>query len=455
MNERTVRAVASPTGIVADDLTGAMDSAVQFAGAGWKTKLALTMPLSDSVERGSVTAFVTDARAKPATAANDSTATAVSGLLASGIERLFVKIDSTLRGSVIHQVHGALAAWSSQHPDPIAIVCSAYPAMGRTIENGRMLVNGHPVHTTAIARDPVTPMITSDLVELLPGSVGFRLSEGTAAENAARLEAAADGIATKPSVIAADATTDDDLARLAQAVELLSARAVPVGAAGLAGAMAAVWAEDSATSLDVAGSSPTDSSTVAAVTVPDSSSGRRVIVVVSSLHDVSRAQVEQLMCAWPSDQVRTFEPPLDEALNVESIADWTRQELAKSPALPSVVVISSPSERPAQQRDGDRTAAELIAESLATITDLVFEHDRIDVIFLLGGEGTRAVLGRLGAEALIVRNAVREGIPLASLEGGKAEGVMVITKAGGFGSPTTVTEIVAELVDGNQSTTPG
>lgn len=447
--------ITGPAGIVADDLTGATDSAVQFARNGWRAKLALTMPPPGSAEVGSVTAFVTDARAQPAQAALASTESAVVGLLDSGIERLFVKIDSTLRGSVIHQIQGALVPWGSQYSHPIAIVCSAYPAMGRTIKNGKILVNGAEVHTTAIGRDPVTPMITSDLTELLPSSVKFQLGEGTAVENVARLEAAANATGAQFPIIAVDATTDVDLARLAQAVGLLGARAIPIGAAGLAVAISAVWVGAGATvsSIDAASSSTADSPTTRSPAA-GSLSARRVIVVVSSLHDVSRTQVDQLTNALPIDQLRTFAPPLDVALSAETIAGWTRQELAKSSALPKVVVISSPSARPSQQPQGEKTAAELIARSLAIITDLVFEHDRIDAIMLLGGEGARVVLERLGAETLIVHDTMREGMPLASLEGGKADGVMVITKAGGFGSPTSVAEIVADLVAGEQASNP-
>lgn len=437
MTEQGRADVTSTVGIVADDLTGATDSAVQFAGAGWTTRLALTMPAADSVEPGSVTAFVTDARAQDPEIARANTAAAVKGLRESGIGRLFLKIDSTLRGSVIDQINGALDAWSIEYPDAIAIVCSAYPAMGRTIEDGHILVHGDSVHTTSIGSDPVTPVTTSDVAVLLPGSVGFQLGEGTAAENAARLEAAArlkkgvDG----SRVISVDATSDVDLARLAEAIALLGAKAIPTGAAGLAIAMSRVWA---APHLDARSD----------VTSPTSSSADspRVMVVVSSLHDVSRSQADELMRTFEADQVRTFAPPLNEAISPTTITDWTRRELENAPALPGVVVISSPSDRPSRPPAGATSAAELIAESLASITELVFEHDRIDVMMLLGGEGARAVLERLGAEALLVHDTVREGIPRTTLEGGTADGVTVVTKAGGFGSPTAVADIVAELI---------
>src|SRR5690606_21594551 len=125
--------------------------------------------------------------------------------------------------------------------------------------------------------------------------------------------------------------------------------------------------------------------------------------------------------------------------------DWVTKQLQEVDALPPVVVIESPSARPSSAPEGKATAAELVAESLATITDLVVDRG-VDALMLLGGEGARAVLGRLGPEGLVVHSASREGIPLGTLEGGKADGVAVVTKAGGFGTPASVAEIVAELL---------
>jgi uncharacterized protein YgbK (DUF1537 family) len=440
-NVRPESAVAVPAGIVADDLTGATDSVVQFARAGWKARLALTTPTAGSADVGAVVAVVTDARAHAPGTASADTASAVAELLTSGIHRLFLKIDSTLRGSVLHQVTGAIEAWSTEHPDAMAVVCSAYPAMGRTIVDGEMLVHGAGVHTTAIGRDPVTPVTTSAVRELLPGAVALRLTGTTPVEDAAQIEAAA---STAPQrVVSVDAVTDDDLSRLAEAVNLIGPRAIPVGAAGLAVAMSRIWAP---------------AATVAApATVPTVPGAvDRVAVVGSSLHEVSRVQVQALLDALPANQVLTLGPTLDQALEPTGMAAWAANELARVSVLPAVVVITSPPERSAAPLgEPGEPASERIARSLAIISDVVFSSSSIGAFVLLGGEGARAVLDGLGAESLLVHDTVREGIPIATLEGGKADGVLVVTKAGGFGTPTALAEIVPELLHSTLFNTEG
>lgn len=419
-------------GIVADDLTGANDSAVQFARDGWRTRLTLVNPTPGSIEPRSVLAVVTDSRAQNGETARASTASAVTALDEAGIDRMFLKIDSTMRGSVIEQIHGALDAWSTHQPGAFAVVCSAYPAMGRTIQDGQILVNGAGVETTAIGRDPVTPVTTSALSDLLPGSVSVALLPGSAADHTAQIETAmVDGA----RVITVDAVTEKDLQSIAEAVASLGARAVPVGAAGLAVAMSSVWA--GRTRADQA--QPTNIVTAA----------ERVVVVVSSLHDVSRAQCTCLVDSLPTDEVRTLAPPLEKLVDPGAVAPWLSRELASVPDLPRIVVITSPTERPAYTAGEMRaeTASMAIASGLATITEAVFDHQKVGALVLVGGEGARAILDRFDADAILVNDAIREGIPIGVIEGGRANGLTVVTKAGGFGTVSSLADIVPELLN--------
>jgi uncharacterized protein YgbK (DUF1537 family) len=71
--------------------------------------------------------------------------------------RVFKKIDSTLRGPIAAEL-GALA---EVFPRRKLIVCPAYPRFGRTVKDGRLLVNGTPVSDTDFARDPRWPVTES------------------------------------------------------------------------------------------------------------------------------------------------------------------------------------------------------------------------------------------------------------------------------------------------------
>jgi len=413
-------------GIVADDLTGATDSAVQFTRSGWQSRLAFAMPVADSARPGSVVAVLSDARALGSVAANAATEQAVVKLRDSGAEKLFLKIDSTMRGSVAHQIDGALTSWLKVHPDAVAVVCPSYPAMGRTVVDGHLYVNGQHVHETAIGIDPVTPVLTSNLSELVPDSVTVTLPNESVSKNLEMIDAA---LTKGTRIVIVDASTEDELTKLAETINAMGDRAIPVGSAGLAVAMSRVWSLGQHRSRQ------------------SHTKSERVFVVVSSLNEVSRLQSEHLVSRVADERILVLSPSLDVALSPTTIHTWVSNELRDQTDLPQIVLVSSPTTRPNSGSGEGATAAELIAESLAIVAEAVFDKGTVDAAVLVGGEGARTVLEHLGADSLVVRYAIREGTPLGVIDGGRANGLTVVTKAGGFGEPSSLLDIVSELLE--------
>jgi uncharacterized protein YgbK (DUF1537 family) len=397
-------------GVVADDLTGAGDCVVQFALAGWRSHLVLGSALP--VGERTAVAVVTDARPLDDAAARAATADAVRALVSAGAGRLYVKIDSTMRGSVAGQVAGALAAWREGVPGAFAVVCPSYPALRRTVAGGVLLVDGAPVATTAAGHDPVTPVRESDLTALLPGAVRVP-ADGDARTLALRLAEAG----TSAGTVVVDAVDDADLERLAGAVALLGADAVPVGSAGLAAALAPRWG--------------------GAIDVPEPPrvAVERALVVLSSLNEVSLEQADELVRAEPGTHVLVPDPV---AGADELVASWL--DTLGPEASPRTVLVRTP----APTETGRERAAQA-ASSLAELVAAVAERTRPDAMVLIGGDGSRAVLARLGARSVRVAGSVAEGVPLGRLEGGSADGTVVVTKAGGFGTTRTVVDVLTNL----------
>ncbi|GAA1915640.1 four-carbon acid sugar kinase family protein [Nocardioides hwasunensis] len=367
--------------VLADDLTGAGDTVVSFARSGWSSLLSLSGGWRHEPEQDAV-AVTLDSRRDPRAA--QLTAQAVADLAP---DLLYVKIDSTVRGRVAEQVLGAVAGRRRSRPGAYAVLCPAYPAMGRTVEDGRVLVDGVPVDEGAAAHDPVTPVEESDLRRLVAGAGHARGEDLVEAIRAASRD---------HDVVVVDARDQADLDRVAAAVAELGADALPVGSAGLAVALARVWrTEDPATPVPVA-----------------LAPGSRSLVVVSSLHPVARAQVAEL----------------------EAAADATVDLLVTSSD-----VVAGTAEQ--QARDlGERAAAALVEQ-------------RHDLLVLVGGDGAAQVLRALGATGIRVVDAPVEGVPAGTLVGGPHDGLVVATKAGGFGDPHTLTQLIG-VVRGAQGAHP-
>lgn len=170
--------------LLADDLSGACDSAVAFAKAGFRTRFELGL---DARADADLVAISTETREAAPAEVHAAVKAACEWSALQGRDLIFKKIDSVLRGPVSDDIAATLSSSSRK----TAVVCPAFPSQGRQVQNGRLLVHGED-------RGP------------LPSGPGFELR---------------------------DALTDADLDRLA--AELLDRPdALPVGSGGLAAAYA-------------------------------------------------------------------------------------------------------------------------------------------------------------------------------------------------------------------------
>jgi uncharacterized protein YgbK (DUF1537 family) len=381
--------------VVADDLTGAGDTAVQFLRAGWSTELQLS-PAPSTAE---VVAVSTDSRALPAERAAHAADEAVRRLRGAGAARLYKKVDSTLRGPIRAEIDATLAAWS---PGAVAVVCPAFPATGRTVRDGVLLVDGVEVHRTAVGRDPVTP-VTESRIAVLLGAEHVRLTGGDARADAELLRAGG-------PVVVADAETEEDLDRLAAAVTALGPDAVPVGSAGLASRLARSWAGQE--------------------------SPAPALVVVTSLHQTARGQVEELV-ADPRTRIEQPEP--GDLADEEAWLSWTRRALERFDPSTAHTALVAP-----EDRDGQLDPA-AVARRMGEFAAALAGRHELSGFVVTGGDGARALTRALEARAIALTGEVAPGIPIGTLSGGPRHGRAIVTKAGGFGSPSALLE-AAEAV---------
>ncbi len=150
--------------------------------------------------------------------------------------RLYKKIDSTLRGNWTAEV-AALQPFAG-----LAIVAPAFPATGRTVRDGCVLVHGAPLETTDTwklehaGRDPgLQPML--EAAGLRTALLAADVLRGEPRMLRERIAAAAAG-GTQALIV--DAETSADLAALAQVTAAMSEPLFWVGSGGLARELAAL-----------------------------------------------------------------------------------------------------------------------------------------------------------------------------------------------------------------------
>jgi D-threonate/D-erythronate kinase len=357
-----------PLTVLADDLTGACDAGTLFAG---KAPVPLTVWPTTRAPDADVRVIDLETRgASPAEAARvarEAAAQAAGG-------RVFVKIDSTLRGP-IGAVIDALMDATGAHG---AVVCPAFPAQGRVVVERVLFVHGVAVAETPIAQDPHFPrprrtgFSPSSTVDLVREQVTRPLSWIPLAQVREGRRALAARLTRLVGTVAiADAETDADLDALVDAACALPAPPLLAGAAGLARALAAhlgVLAER--TALPVAA---------------------HLLIVAGSLHPSTRAQVEA----------------------------------ARAAGLRVLATPGSP--------DTDRQAA---AARLAVQARDALDAGDVDLVIVTGGETAVALYRALDAQRIDLIGAPVPGLAMGRLRAPRHAALPIITKAGGFGDPS-------------------
>jgi uncharacterized protein YgbK (DUF1537 family) len=391
--------------IIADDLTGAADTGVQFVHAGYRT--AVFFRATEFLEDGlDAVSFDTDSRAMPAGFAAKRVLDAAQ--VARGARTVYKKLDSTLRGNVAAELAAALGGARRER----VVVAPAFPAAGRTTVGGIQRVHGVPVDETEMANDPHTPVREAHVPSLLAdtfSSVG-RLS----VEDLADSELVG-GTLEDYECVVADAEHDADLEALVRAVPD-SAGVLWAGSAGLALALGSVYPGPYAETTGV-----------------QRAPVRPVLVVVGSLSGVAREQVRRLAEAYGEVDV-----PVDgkEPNAVREAVAAAGRALAGG----TCAVVHSPEERSA--------SSESVLGSLSEVAALLSEEGLFEGLVLTGGATAVGVAQRLGASGIRLEGEVETGVPMGILAGPRP--YPVVTKAGGFGGPDTLVGAVEALEERNR-----
>src|SRR5919112_4725208 len=216
--------------VIADDLTGAADSGVQFVHAGYRAAVFFraTEMVADDLD---AVAFDTDSRAMPAGFAAKRVLEATRAAREARI--VYKKLDSTLRGNVAAELAAALGGARRER----VVVAPAFPAAGRTTVGGTQRVHGVPVDETEMVNDPHTPVSEAHVPSLLTDA--FSSVGALSVEDLGDPERVRRALEENECVVA-DADRDDDLEALVQAVPD-PARVLWAGSAGLALALGSVY----------------------------------------------------------------------------------------------------------------------------------------------------------------------------------------------------------------------
>lgn len=149
--------------VVADDLTGANDTGVQFARRGVSAFVFLKSDFDHFPPAAQVVVVNTESRHLPPEIAARLVSSATTRAHLAGVPYFYKKTDSTLRGNLGAELEAFRAATRST----ILPFVPAFPELGRTTRCGIHHVFDRPIAETTFASDPLNPIRQSSICHLL------------------------------------------------------------------------------------------------------------------------------------------------------------------------------------------------------------------------------------------------------------------------------------------------
>ena len=422
--------------IIADDLTGANATGVLLARQGFKAATFLNLDKYDSKENAdlNIVSINTDSRAINSKSAYERVKNIVEFFNNEDVKLFTKRIDSTLRGNIGSELSAVL---DNVNNDSYAVVVPSFPTSGRICVGGYLMLNQVPLEKTDISKDPKTPILTSRvkvlLEEQMKEKIGFielhKVLEGVETIQNEICKEIKDG----SKVIIVDATTNEDITKIAKAVKNTKLNVVAVDPGPFTAALAEEY-------LDV----------------PNVGPGQKVMLTIGSISNLTKKQLDEFKLEYS-----TFITEVDAS---KFLYDTTREDevnRAVNRILDKIIefpVIGVTTLSDGKILDLGKAAKELkisedevsqkISNGLAEITSKVMEKSQslIGGLYTSGGDVTVAVCNLLGAAGIEVKDEV---LPLAvygRIINGKYDNIPIITKGGLIGDERALIKCVSYLL---------
>ena len=207
--------------IVADDFTGGLDTGVQFAAKGISTRV-VTNPKADyekAADGSEVLVVVAETRHLPAQQAYDMVYEVVEKAARINIPHIYKKTDSALRGNIGAELSAALKASGRK---TLAFL-PAMPGIHRTTVRGIQYIDGVPVSKSVFGKDPFDPVTESRVSHVLAQQ-----------SDVPTWHATPDRLPDEAGVMIVDAQTDEDLYQAGRKLADQGRLGVMAGCAGFA-----------------------------------------------------------------------------------------------------------------------------------------------------------------------------------------------------------------------------
>ena len=203
--------------VIADDLTGSNSTCSLFKKIGLRAASILKLQ-GDINYDVDVISYSTASRGLDKEEAYKKVSEAIKILKNKDVLVYNKRIDSTLRGNIGTEINAML---DNLEDDRIAVVIPSYPDSGRIVVNKTMLVNGVLLENSDAGKDPKTPIKTSCVESLIQKGIKYSSTYFTLSDIEQPIEEIVKKIQEaikKSRVLIFDAVNNEDIIKISKAI---------------------------------------------------------------------------------------------------------------------------------------------------------------------------------------------------------------------------------------------
>lgn len=420
-------------GIIADDLTGANATGVRMSKSGFRP--ATYFYNKDIISNEDIDTVIidTDSRYLNKDILKTRINQSLESLFKCDIDFICKRIDSTMRGNVGNEIDLLLDYVGE---DNVAVVVPSFPDSGRVTIGGYLVVNNIPLHKTDVANDPIMPINTSCISEIIESQSKYEVGLLTINELSGNcddfIEKFKSITQSGKRIVVIDAATNQDIEFIAESLSKVNLPIIPVDSGPFTSAYSKFKANQKV----------------------DNS---KIIVTVGSATKVTEKQLAYLI-----DRM-DIKPIVPDIYKLASFDDNFENEInrcvrqAKLKLKTSETVIITTNEENLVIIDIQKLAKEnsvqseavtkRITDGLAIITKKIIDETDYTIkgCFTSGGDVTASLTTIMNANGITLIDEVAPLTAYGTLIDGEYDGLPIITKGGMIGDIRTIYEAIQYL----------
>lgn len=391
--------------IIADDFTGANDTGVKFAKAGYDTSVINNDNLDSS--KSDVLVVNTETRL-----INEDEAVKRIENISKYLEnqKIYKKIDSTFRGNIGKEIETLLNKLNKK----IYVIANAFPSMNRTVKNGISYVAGVPLNETDFAKDPINPIKTSNIAEILKISYSYNVKIVRVEDilNGKFIEEFKYDLKNNKKVIyICDGEKEEDLISLSKIVYKYLDTILCVGCAGFADAL-----------MNTIGDF-----------LP-------ICFVSGSLSSKSILQLNKISDKYA--KIIDINKDLFFSNNIEELKKDLNIQIEFALKQKKHIIISVTTKKEDRKENkfyaekysiSEDEMPEYISHLTAKLVKYILSYMRIKALFVSGGNTAIHIIKEFNSNEIKILGEIENGVPYGIILDGEYPYLQISTKAGGFG----------------------